>query len=153
VTSIGDRAFYGCTRLESITIPDSVTSISTLAFDGCTSLTSIEVDENNTKYKSINGNLYSKDGKTLILYAIGKKDASFEIPDSVTKIGDRAFYRCTALTSVTIPNSVTSIGGSAFYGCTALKEINCEAESQPSGWDYSWKSGCNATVVWGYTGE
>ena len=87
VTSIGEEAFYGCESLTSIVIPDSVTSIGNWAFLRCTGLTSITVDEDNTSYQSIDGNLYSKDGKTLIQYAIGKKNTSFTIPDSVTSFG------------------------------------------------------------------
>ena len=123
VTSIGWYAFAGCTSLTSIEIPDSVTSIGYRAFRDCTSLTNIEVDTNNQHYQSIDGNLYSKDGKTLILYANGKEATSFTIPDSVTSIGDWAFYNCTSLTSVEIPDSVTSIGDYAFYNCTSLTSV------------------------------
>ena len=130
VTTIGDYAFSGCTSLTSITIPDSVTTIGDYAFSGCTSLTSITVDENNSNYKSIDGNLYSKDGKTLIQYAIGKTATSFVIPDSVTTIGGRAFYNCTSLTSIVIPDSVTSIGDYAFSGCTSLTSVTFGANSQ-----------------------
>ena len=101
----------------SITIPNSVTSIGDRAFRGCSSLTNIT------------------------------------IPSSVTSIGEFAFSGCSSLTSITIPDSVTSIGWGAFYDCSSLKTINCEAESQPSGWENGWKSGCNATVKWGYTGK
>ena len=123
VTSIGDEAFEYCDSLTSVEIPDSVTSIGYSAFRGCTSLTSITVDQNNTVYKSIDGNLYSKDGTMFIQYAIGKKDTSFSIPDSVTSIGDGAFLYCSSLTSVVIPDSVTSIGSSAFYGCSSLTSV------------------------------
>ena len=146
LTSIGDEAFVGCKSLTSITIPDSVTtigvwsfyycdsltsviigdSVTTIgdkAFYNCTSLTGIEVDKDNPSYKSINGNLYSKDGKKLIQYAIGKTDKSFTIPDDVTTIGTSAFYGCSSLTSITIPDSVTTIGDSAFDGCTSLTSI------------------------------
>ena len=123
VTSIRKYAFYKCTSLTSITIPDSVTSIGDGAFSGCTSLTSITVDANNEYYKSIDGNLYAKDEKTLIQYAIGKDATSFTIPNSVTSIGICAFEYCTSLTSVTIPNSVKSIGDGAFWGCTSLTSV------------------------------
>jgi hypothetical protein len=123
VTSIGDAAFFVCTSLSSVVIPDSVTTIGDAAFYGCDSLTSIDVDDNNQNYKSVDGNLYSKDGKTLIQYAIGKQDSSFVIPDSVTTIGDYAFFVCTSLSSVVIPDSVTTIGESAFNHCTSLTSV------------------------------
>ncbi len=118
VTSIGYSAFYNCSSLTSITIPNTVTSIGSSAFSGCSSLSSIIVDEDNTTYKSIDGNLYSKNGTTLIQYAIGKTDSSFTIPNHVTSIGGWAFSNCSSLASITIPNSVTSIGGWAFDGCS-----------------------------------
>ncbi|MBR4032823.1 MAG: leucine-rich repeat domain-containing protein [Clostridia bacterium] len=123
VTIIGDYAFACCDVLERIVIHDSVTSIGYGAFAHCDSLTSITVDENNEYYKSIDGNLYSKDGTTLIQYAIGKTATSFTIPDSVTSIGDYAFYDCSCLTSITIPDSVTIIGDYAFTCCDVLERI------------------------------
>ena len=123
VTSIGNYSFAHCYSLTSIVIPDSVTSIGDGAFYYCTSLTSIEVDADNQYYKSIGGNLYSKDGKTLIQYAIGKTDTSFKVPSGVTSIGDWAFEDCTSLTSIVIPDSVTSIGDCAFFNCTSLTSV------------------------------
>ena len=104
----------------SVTIGNGVTSIANNAFYNCESLTSITVNENNTSYYSINGNLYSKDGKTLLLYAIGKTETSFTIPNSVTSIGKMAFSSCSRLTSITIGNNVTSISSHAFYYCKGL---------------------------------
>ncbi|MBQ3041810.1 MAG: leucine-rich repeat domain-containing protein, partial [Clostridia bacterium] len=80
---------------------------------------------------TIDGNLYSKDGKTLILYLPGKTDTSFVIPSGVTKISSSAFENCTSLSSVTIPSSVTSIGFAAFNGCTNLSSVIFE---DPDGW-------------------
>ena len=160
ITSIGEYAFENCSSLTSIEIPASVTNIGSAAFRGCSSLENITVDANNTNYKSVNGNLYSKDGKTLIQYARGRKAIEFDIPNSVesiggytfygcssltnivipnsvTSIGEYTFYGCSSLTSVTIPNSVTSIGSYAFYNCRALT-IYCEAKSSQSGWESRW---------------
>ena len=123
VTYIGGSAFSGCSSLTSITIPDSVTNIAGYRlFEYCDSLTSIEVDENNQYYQSIDGNLYTKDGKTLEKYAIGKKETSFTIPDNVTSIGQHAFATCDNLISITIPDSVTIIGEGAFE-CSSLKSV------------------------------
>ena len=175
VTSIGYGAFFGCNSLTSITIPDSVTYIEN-AFFGCDSLTSIEVSENNKNYKSIEGNLYSKDGKQIIQYAIGKKENSFTIPDGVTTIREDAFYGCYSLTSITIPDSVTSIGYRAFEFCSSLTSITipdsvttiredafsgcdsltiyCETVYKPSGWDSYWNGdsywNTNYPVIWDY---
>ena len=120
-TTIGASAFSNCTRLTRVTIPDSVTTIGQYAFYGCSSLTRIIVDENNTKYKSLDGNIYTKDGTTLIQYACGK--SGITIPKSVTTIGQYAFFGCDSLTSIIIPDSVTSIGIGAFGGCESLTSI------------------------------
>ena len=123
VISIGNSAFKDCTSLTSVEIPSSVTTIGTSAFEGCTSLESITVDKNNQNYCSIDGNLYSKDQKTLIQYAIGKPDSSFVVPDSVTTIGESAFEDCTSLESIEIPSGVTTICDYAFFCCDSLESI------------------------------
>ena len=123
VTSISDSAFGDCSSLTSVVIPDSVMSIGSGPFFNCSSLASIEVDGNNTAYKSIDGNLYTKDGKTFIQYAVGKTATSFTIPDSVTTISYGAFGGCSSLAEIVLPDSVTSIGNSAFDSCGSLTEI------------------------------
>lgn len=123
VTRIGDSAFESCANLTTVTIPSGLISIGRCAFAGCKSLTNIIVDSNNLKYKSIEGNLYSKDGTVLIQYAAGKTNTSFSIPVGVKGVGNGAFYHCLNLKTVTIPNSVTSIGDYAFIECTYLINI------------------------------
>ena len=121
VTSIGISAFYNCSGLTSVTIGNSVTSIGNSAFSNCSGLISIIVDESNPSFSSIEGILYNNDATTLIYCPITKKTVT--IPNSVTSIDYSAFYGCSGLTSVTIPNSVTSIGNSAFSGCSGLTSV------------------------------
>ena len=123
VTSIGMYAFSYCRSLKTIIISQSVTTIVDSPFEGCTALENIKVNKANPSYSSIDGNLYSKDGTTLIRYAIGKKDTSFIIPDSVTSIDNYAFRNSQFLESVEMSDSVTSIGMYAFSWCSSLKSI------------------------------
>ena len=81
LTEIGCQAFEYCSSLKNITLPESLTEMGDEVFCNCKFLKSIEVDENNPCYKSIDGNLYTKDGKVLIAYAIGKTQT--EISDTL----------------------------------------------------------------------
>ena len=135
VTSIGDSAFSWCESLTSVVIGNGVTSIDEWVFGRCSSLTKIIVDENNANYSSMDGNLYNKDKTTLIQYAIGKTDTSFTIPDSVTSIGDYAFYYCISLTEIVIPDGVTSIGDCAFFYCWDLTSVTIPDSVTSIGYD------------------
>ena len=116
VTTIGDRAFFYCSSLTSVTIPDSVTTIGNALFCDCSNLT-----EFNGKFTSDNGRCLIIDG-TLNSFAPAGL-AEYTIPDSVTTIGESAFWNCSSLTSITIPDSVTTIGDCGFYYCSSLTSV------------------------------
>ncbi len=110
VTIIGAYAFYGCSNLTSVTIPNSVTTIGIYAFSDCSSLASVSISDNVTSI----GN-----------YAFYKCESlkSVIIPDGVTIIGEHTFDSCYGLTTVTIPDSVTTIDRNAFYECNKLTNL------------------------------
>jgi hypothetical protein len=110
VTGITDGAFYECTSLESVTIPNGVTRIGEEAFSGCSGLTSVTIPNSVT---SIGNSAFNGcSGLT-----------SVTIPNSVTSIQIGAFESCSGLTNLTIPSSVTSIGDDVFTGCSNLANL------------------------------
>ena len=145
VTSLSDYAFYGCTNLKEIALPDSleslgavalagtaltsvsiptgVTSIGAEAFDGNNNLVSIQVAQENTAYSSDSfGVLFNKDKTRLIRCPEGFQ-GSYTIPSTVTEVGEKGFARCQNLTSVEIPGSVAVLSKHAFFACTALTSL------------------------------
>ena len=139
VTSIGDSAFSNCSSFTSITIPEGVTSIGSSAFSGCSSLTSIIIPDNVTaignsvfgkcsNLTSFYGKFATDDNRCIILDGELKAFApagltTYNIPESVTSIGNFTFSGCSSLTSITIPEGVTSIGDSAFSNCSSFTSI------------------------------
>ncbi len=122
VTSISENAFYNCSAIVSMTLPDSIMNIDANPFRFCKSLTTVNVSPDHTALATIDGVLYSKIDKRLILYPMAKTDSSYIIPQGITAIGDNVF-NSSKLTSITIPDSVTSIGDKAFSNCTNLTSI------------------------------
>ena len=121
---IADYAFHDYARLTSVVIGDSVTSIGYDAFYKCSSLTNIYIT-NLAGWCNVTGagNLMCYGSSSKNLYVNNEFVTELVIPDSVTSIGDYAFYYCSSLTSVVIGDSVTSIGYVAFNGCSSLTSV------------------------------
>ncbi len=147
VISIGEYAFYNCSSLMNIEIPDSVTSIGKYAFAGCSSLTNIEIPDSVTligeaAFADCNSltNIEIPDGVTSIdkyAFSYCSNLTNIKIPDGVTSIGNSAFSGCNSLTNIEIPDSVTSIGGAAFMYCNSLNYITVSKGSYAEAWALS----------------
>lgn len=144
VTTLGDYAFFGCHDLEAVTLGSGVKTIGMNSFVACTSLASIQVDGGNPVFDSREGcnavietatgtlrlgckstvipNTVSAIGNYAFYFIHGLK--TIDIPNSVISIGEGAFYYCPHLTTMTIGDGVTDISDKAFYNCSALMDIS-----------------------------
>ena len=110
VTSIGNYAFYNCTKLTSLTLPSTLKTIGECTFQGCTNLTSLTIPEGVTSIG-------------VSAFRMCTNLTSLTIPEGVTSIGNSAFYQCTKLTSVTLPSTLKTIGQDTFRDCTSLTSV------------------------------
>lgn len=132
VTKIGISAFWGSSKLTSITIPENVTAIETAAFSNCGSLTSITIPDHVTSI-----------GSKAFDFCTALKNVT--IGNSVKSIGEYAFAACKSITSITIPKSVTSIEEYAFNNCSSLVKVDVEAITPPTIAFNSFE-GCNSNI-------
>ena len=128
VVAIGTEAFYNCSSLTSLAIPNSIKRIGTNAIVGTSSLTAITLTAPSIE-EYCNGELNKllwQLGYTIprILQINDNKLSDIIIPETVSRISDYAFYNCSSLTSITLPNSIKSIGNYAFYECALLEDIS-----------------------------
>ena len=149
------NAFYN-TGLSAVNIPTNLRYVGEYALIGLQNLQSYEVDENNPYYKSVDGVLYTKDGKKLIAFPAGRTGSfvvpafvetigfgafentklngvSFEEGINLLTLGYRAFYNAQNLTEVAIPASMVSIDYYAFAECRNLQKVTFAEENKLTG--------------------
>ena len=124
VTSISSGAFNENNSMASIGLPKSLGTYQVDVFDKCENLQSFFIDEDATNYKTVDGVLYSKNGKTLWRYPINKSGTSYTIASGVTKVGNSAFYKSKNLTTVKMPNTVVTLAPYAFGAAGSLASVN-----------------------------
>lgn len=109
-TEIGEKAFYGCGKLTSVQLPESLKKICNSAFYKCSSLADIQLPNSLEAIKS--SAFWECTGLT-----------SIQLPNSITTLGSYVFKNCTALSSVILSSGITSIPSYLFLGCTSLKNV------------------------------
>lgn len=122
VTFIRKSAFIS-SNLHVINIPSSVEYIDPTAFCNCSELESISVDFENKHFQSIDGILFSKDIRTLLLYPPRKENREYIIPLSVFSISKNAFYSCRDLRQISITSNLKLIEQPAFFECAYIDNI------------------------------
>ena len=120
---LGEYAFYGCT-FDTLRIEAGVPfeAIEDSIWDHCT-VRAYEAPEDHPLYKTVDGVLFTKDGKTLLSYPNGKLDAHYDVPAGVERIGEYAFYEAEALKTVSLPIGLKAVEDGAFCSCTRLQSI------------------------------
>ena len=132
--TLGKESFGCCVSLKSIRIPESVVELGVPVpqlpgekigdvFPACSSLVSIDVEEGNTSFKSVDGVLFSKDGKTLIRCPEAKVADVYAVPESVATIEDGAFSNCQTIKEIVVSDNVKSVGTGAFWNCVGLRSL------------------------------
>ena len=130
--SVETQAFRDCERLKSVLVLGDPRALPYTVFQGCAALTDFSLGERDPYG---DGNLYTEDGKTLLRYAMGKKEAVFSVPHGVERIADGAFYYCDTVEEVILHKGVVSIGEKTFAACERLRRAPIPAgmEEIPKG--------------------
>ncbi|MDO4627943.1 MAG: leucine-rich repeat protein [Planctomycetia bacterium] len=120
--------FKNCVALETITLPESIETVE--GFGHFPNLKAIYVSPDNPNFKSVDGVLYSKNGKTLLRFPRNSEIREYVVPDGVTGISDAAFSGCAKLISVKIPEGVTYVGVCSFWNCPNLRSVTVPASAE-----------------------
>ncbi len=128
VTEIADKAFYGAS-LKDITLSDNIVNIEYEGFDGCSNLSNLYTSNDNEKYTSVDGVLYSKDISALILYPSAKNTEYYCLPEGVSKINSGAFVNGELL-YLALPKSLEIICENSFIDFYVMNYLYCGNESE-----------------------
>lgn len=123
VASIGEDAFMSCAKLTSLTLPAALNSFESSVVNNCQALQNLNVSAQNKQFQSIDGVLFSKDGKTLVYYLPTRTDTSYSVPEGTETFADVAFNGNGYLQSVTLPASLKLVGRNAFQSCRSLTSV------------------------------
>ena len=126
--------------LETITVGPHVTEIAECAFVYCKNLKAIYVDQNNPNYTDVDGVLYTKDMKTLVLFPVahetnGARTVSYTVPAGVERLARNSFYKCDALEEIILPDTLRELGNMAFFKCGALRLVDLPESVETLGSD------------------
>jgi len=127
LVSIGSQVFIDCDHVTEFVIPKTVTDIGVAFATDCSNLQKITVDPDNTKFKSVDGVIFSKDMTKLVCYPAGNYRTSYVVPDTVKEIGFAAFRQAFWLENVSLPNSIEKIGANAFFH-TGISENKSDSD-------------------------
>ncbi|MDE6028764.1 MAG: leucine-rich repeat domain-containing protein [Clostridiales bacterium] len=147
VTTIGEKAFSGCSAIKSLHIGSGLRHLDSTAFALLQSLETITVSADNPYFIAENNILYTKDGKSLILAAAHNGMTELNIKAGVTEICDYAFCYHTTLKNVVMPNTVRLVGDYAFYECRGIEKLYCsEALESIGAYAFAFDSGSPLNV-------
>ncbi|MBQ2851354.1 MAG: leucine-rich repeat domain-containing protein, partial [Thermoguttaceae bacterium] len=131
--TIGDDAFSGCSSLTEVSLPAGLQTLGDRAFYGCKSLLNFGVAKGNANFRSVDGVLFSADGKKLLKYPCGRQKTEYVVPDGVVEIAKSAFYKCESLKEVSLPEGLQTIDSWAFFGCSSLRKVSFPSGLQTIG--------------------
>lgn len=130
VRTIGSSAFSGCTKLSEVNIPKKTETIGSAVFAKCSSLSTINIAAGNENFVCEDGVLYNIDKTELYQYLAGKPTTAYAMPNSVSKIGEYAFWGASLLTNVTLSSNLREVPEYAFANCDGLSSVTIPGSVQ-----------------------
>lgn len=138
IITIGDYAFYGCTKLGEAEMPNTVLKVGKFAFAKCKSLNKVKfscncyemgegcfMDDSKLKNIDLRGKLASIPNKA---FANCKNLKKVMLGSEISELGSKAFYKCNKMSSIKLPSKLQKIGKKSFYNCSKLKKVDFKSK-------------------------